>query len=282
MGLPPAAIPSNQPQLSPFSVFQATSFPTDPRTQASLPPVPRRPTSPQSSLPPVPRRPASSQTNLPPVPRRPTSPPSSLPAVPRRPASPQSSLPAVPRRPVGVPKAAITSNEPKMDLFSAFQTPFDFPREHIEEIERRRPGSDSAQRRPANVPPPAPRKPTLTPTPLTTEAPPATTLPPFRFRPQDAIRKTVPQVKVPQIPKPQAFDPFDPIADPPIPRGSIPQPPSNRAQSLIPRQQTVNEPEPSVGKPIRIRTNEQSNFIPRQQPILRQRGQQDVKVTGML
>jgi len=260
-GLPTAAVPSREPQLAPFSFFQSLG---DPRRPANISPVPRRPTSPPTRLPP-------------PVPRRPISPQSSLPPVPRRPATPQSSLSPVPRRPVGVPKAATPSNEPKMDLFSAFQTPFDFPREHIEEIERRRPGSDSAQRRPSNIPPPAPRKPTLPPTPLTTttEAPLATTLPPFRFRPQDAIRKTVPSIRVPQIPKQQDFDPFNPIADPPIPRGSIPQRPSKRLQSLIPRQQSVNEPESSVGKPIRIRNNEQSNFIPRQQQILRQRGQQE-------
>ena len=50
--------------------------------------------------------------------------------------------------------APLTPKEPQLDAFSAFQTPFDFPREAIEEIERRRPGStaQTSQRRPPLVP----------------------------------------------------------------------------------------------------------------------------------
>ena len=52
--------------------------------------------------------------------------------------------PPVAARPVEVPRSlAPQPNQPRpntLDAFSAFQTPFDFPRSTIEEIERRRPG----------------------------------------------------------------------------------------------------------------------------------------------
>ena len=120
------------------------------------------------------------------IPRRPQSSPQE---APRR---PQSTPQAVPRRPTGPPSApvqpAANPNKSHLDPFSAFQTPFDFPRKHIEEIERRRPGQtqQNNQRRPSNAPPALPQRsplpPTRPPTPLTTttEAPLATTFSPFR------------------------------------------------------------------------------------------------------
>ncbi len=65
---------------------------------------------------------------------------------------------------------------PRLDAFSAFQTPFDFSRSQIQEIERRReqPSSRPEPVTQASVP----RRPQE---PLTTQAP-------FRFRPQEAVR----------------------------------------------------------------------------------------------
>ena len=103
----------------------------------------------------------------------------------------------------------------------------------------------------------------------------------FRFRPQDAVRKTIPSIEVPQTQRqpevPRSF--FAPV-DPPTetPRRQTPEQITQQAplriQSLIPRQQSVTEQEPANNKPIRIRAKDQSNFIQRQQQALRPREQQ--------
>merc|ERR1712008_317012 len=115
----------------------------------------------------------------------------------------------------------------------------------------------------------------------TTEAPLATTFSPFRFRPQDAVRKTIPSIEVPQTQRrpevPRSF--FAPVNAPTeTPRRQtleqIAQKAPLRIQSLIPRQQSVTEQERANNKPIRIRAKDQSNFIQRQQQALRPREQQ--------
>ena len=103
----------------------------------------------------------------------------------------------------------------------------------------------------------------------------------FRFRPQDAVRKTIPSIEVPQTQRrpevPRSF--FAPVDAPTeTPRRQtleqINQKAPLRIQSLIPRQQSVTEQEPANNKPIRIRAKDQSNFIQRQQQALRPREQQ--------
>jgi len=102
----------------------------------------------------------------------------------------------------------------------------------------------------------------------------------FRFRPQDAVRKTIPSIEVPQTQRQQAprafFAPVDsPTETPRRPTlEQITQQAPLRIQSLIPRQQSVTEQEPANNKPIRIRAKDQSNFIQRQQQALRPREQQ--------
>ena len=103
----------------------------------------------------------------------------------------------------------------------------------------------------------------------------------FRFRPQDAVRKTIPSIEAPQTQRrPEVPRSFSAAVDPPteIPRRQtleqITQQSPLKIQSLIPRQQSVTEQEPANNKPIRIRAKDQSNFIQRQQQALRPREQQ--------
>ena len=96
----------------------------------------------------------------------------------------------------------------------------------------------------------------------------------FRFRPQDAVRKTIPSIEAPQTQRrPEVPRSFSAAVDPPteIPRRQTLE---QITQSLIPRQQSVTEQEPANNKPIRIRAKDQSNFIQRQQQALRPREQQ--------
>ena len=103
----------------------------------------------------------------------------------------------------------------------------------------------------------------------------------FRFRPQDAVRKTIPSIEVPQTQRrPEIPRSFSAAVDPPneTPRRQtleqITQQAPLKIQSLIPRQQSVTEQEPANNKPIRIRAKDPSNFIQRQQQALRPREQQ--------
>ena len=103
----------------------------------------------------------------------------------------------------------------------------------------------------------------------------------FRFRPQDAVRKTIPSIELPQTQRrPEVPRSFSAVVDPPTetPRRQtleqITQQAPLRIQSLIPRQQAAPEQEPANIKPIRVRTKDQSNFIQRQQQALRPREQQ--------
>ena len=99
----------------------------------------------------------------------------------------------------------------------------------------------------------------------------------FRFRPQDAVRKTIPSIEVPQTQR-QPEVPRSFFAPTETPRRQtleqITQQAPLKIQSLIPRQQSVATQEPANNKPIRIRAKDQSNFIQRQQQALRPREQQ--------
>ena len=63
-----------------------------------------------------------------------------------RPSAPRP-VPVPATRPVEAPRSFAATPQPRpntLDAFSAFQTPFDFPRARIEEIERNRPGQEPA------------------------------------------------------------------------------------------------------------------------------------------
>ena len=62
-----------------------------------------------------------------------------------RPAPNARPVPVPATRPVEAPRSFAASPQPRpntLDAFSAFQTPFDFPRSRIEDIERNRPGRE--------------------------------------------------------------------------------------------------------------------------------------------
>ena len=227
--------------------------------------APTRPTPDPASLLPTQNRGQDLQRPVTPLPR-----PRAQPPIDARPDSRPRAFPVnVPRqqRPevrAQVPVAAVPNTPEKqdlMDVFSAFQTPFDFTREQIEEIERRRPGATGSQAKPnpnrlrfeaavppqpavntvRNSPPPAavPRRPVV----AKPEAADTRRINPLRAqipesRPEvtKEVRPEASRSSLPSIPK--AADPRRPAF--------VARDPSTAAAPIIPQQAVPRRPRPSI------------------------------------
>ena len=236
-------------------------FVVENRARGAAPP---RPTPDPSSLLPTQNRGQDLQRPVTPLPRPRAQPPTEARPDPRPRAFPVN----VPRqqRPevrAQVPVAAVPNKPEKQDLmdaFSAFQTPFDFTREQIEEIERRRPGATegpaksnpSRLRFEAAVPtqpavnavrnssPPAaiPRRPVAKPVAADTRRinPPRAQIPESRPEVRKEVRPEVSRSSLPSIPE---------AADPRRPAFVVRDPPT-AAAPVIPQQAVPRRPSPSI------------------------------------
>ncbi len=160
--------------------------------------------------------------------RLPPQPPPRRPAQSRQPPQVQQvsrPQPAIqPRRPVNVPQ--ISNEDHPMDAFSAFQTPFDFPRGQVEAIEAQRQSLGAGQRR-AQVPQRSQensRRLRPVPQPQAAQEQP-------RQSPAAATRQQRPRLSLPKSQPPRPFIPEQPRISP-VTEQPEPEPVTNRPRPV--------------------------------------------------